>query len=47
MRILITGGCGFIESHIVENLITRNNVVVKIRVVDDLTTGSLDNIEKF
>ena len=41
MRILITGGAGFIGSHVAERLLERGDYV---RVVDDLSTGSLANI---
>lgn len=39
---LITGGAGFIGSHIVERLISENHRVV---VVDNLVTGSIDNLK--
>jgi UDP-glucose 4-epimerase len=42
MRYLITGGAGFIGSHLVDALTTRGDSVV---VLDDLSTGSLENIE--
>jgi UDP-glucose 4-epimerase len=38
---LVTGGCGFIGSHLVEMLVGRGDKVV---VVDDLSTGKRDNI---
>lgn len=41
MNILITGGAGFIGSHLAEAALTRGHAVV---VVDDLSTGSLDNL---
>jgi len=41
MRILVTGGAGFIGSHLVERLLDRGDTV---HVVDDLSTGSLDNL---
>ena len=41
MRALITGGAGFIGSHLAEALIATGNEVV---VLDDLSTGSLNNI---
>lgn len=36
MKVLVTGGCGFIGSHIVDELVKRNNAVV---IVDNLSTG--------
>jgi len=42
---LITGGAGFIGSHIVEHLATRSDH--RITVIDNLLTGSMDNIEPF
>lgn len=42
MRVLITGGAGFIGSHLAEELHKRGNNVV---VIDDLSTGRLENIE--
>ena len=39
--VLITGGAGFIGSHLAEALLQRGHRVV---AVDDLSTGSLDNI---
>src|SRR3990167_9989623 len=44
-RVLVTGGASFIGSHIVEKLIERE--VKKIRVVDDLSSGKLENIQKY
>lgn len=41
-NILVTGGCGFIGSHLVDTLLLRNN---KITVVDNLSAGSLKNID--
>jgi UDP-glucose 4-epimerase len=41
MRYLITGGAGFIGSHLAEELLRRGDEVF---VVDDLSTGSIDNI---
>ena len=41
MKAFITGGAGFIGSHLVEKLIQRGNQVV---VLDNLSTGHLENI---
>lgn len=41
MRILITGGAGFIGSHLADRVLSEGHTVV---VVDNLITGSLDNI---
>ncbi len=42
MRILITGGAGFIGSHLCEFLTQRGDKVI---VLDDLSTGKFENIE--
>ena len=46
MRILITGGAGFIGSHLAEHLLQRSDVEL-VRVLDNLATGSIKNIEAF
>jgi UDP-glucose 4-epimerase len=41
MRFLITGGAGFIGSHLAEELLARGH---RVHVLDDLSTGSIDNV---
>ncbi len=43
MKILITGGAGFIGSHLADMLLKMEDEVF---VVDDLSTGSLENVEQ-
>jgi len=40
MRILITGGAGFIGSHLAEALLDNGH---QVYALDDLSTGSIDN----
>jgi hypothetical protein len=42
MHYLITGGAGFIGSHLAEKLLSERHTVT---VIDDLCTGSIQNIE--
>lgn len=44
MRILVTGGAGFIGANLVEGLL-REEEVELVRVFDNLSTGSIDNVE--
>lgn len=37
---LVTGGCGFIGSHLAEHLIAQGN---RVRILDDLSTGKREN----
>ena len=46
MKILVTGGAGFIGSHIVETLLADPRVSF-VRVLDNLATGNRLNIELF
>ncbi len=43
MRVLITGGAGFIGSHLAEALLARGDAV---DIIDDLSTGSMANIDR-
>ena len=42
-RVLITGGASFIGSHLTDALVERG---AQVRIVDDLTSGRLDNIQQ-
>ena len=42
MRILVTGGAGFIGSHLAERHLGRGD---EVYILDDLSTGSIDNIK--
>jgi UDP-glucose 4-epimerase len=41
MRFLITGGAGFIGSHLAEALLAQGD---RVHILDDLSTGSIDNV---
>lgn len=42
MRVLITGGAGFIGSHLAEAVLNKGD---EVYILDDLSTGSMDNIK--
>ena len=44
MRVLVTGGAGFIGSHLAEGALARGH---EVRVLDDLSTGGLANLDPF
>jgi UDP-glucose 4-epimerase len=44
MRVLITGGAGFIGSHLAEAYLAKGD---EVYIIDDLSTGSLDNLQTF
>ncbi|MBI4736159.1 MAG: GDP-mannose 4,6-dehydratase, partial [candidate division NC10 bacterium] len=41
MRVLITGGAGYIGSHLVDALIKRGNEVL---IIDNLSAGKIENL---
>ncbi len=43
MKALVTGGCGFIGSHLVDRLVSEGH---DVRIIDDLSTGRKSNIEQ-
>ncbi len=42
-KVLVTGGCSFIGSHLVDGLIQRG---ASVRIVDDLSSGAVENIQE-
>ena len=43
MKVLVTGGCGFIGSNLVDLLLSKGHSVI---VLDNLSTGRLENISQ-
>jgi UDP-glucose 4-epimerase len=41
MRVLLTGGAGFIGSHVADHLLSRGH---EVAIVDDLSSGKLENV---
>ena len=41
MKVVITGGAGFIGSHVADILAAHNNNII---IIDDLSTGKIENI---
>lgn len=41
MKFLVTGGAGFIGSHIVDELVRNND---KVKVIDDFSSGQMENL---
>lgn len=44
IKYIVTGGAGFIGSHLVEKLLKQNKKVI---IIDNLSTGRIENIKKF
>jgi len=44
MKVLVTGGAGFIGSHIVDRLVIDG---YRVRVVDNLSSGRLENLKQW
>ena len=45
MNYFVTGGCGFIGSHVVEKLLEITKKTDNIIVIDDLSSGKKENIK--
>ena len=44
MRTLVTGGAGFIGSHVVEALLARSD---EVHVLDNLASGKRENVARY
>lgn len=42
-RVLVTGGCGFVGSHLVDALVVRG---ADVTILDDLSTGKVENVRE-
>ena len=42
-NVLVTGGCGFIGSHLIEALLHQG---AKVKCLDNLSTGKFENIKE-
>jgi nucleoside-diphosphate-sugar epimerase len=40
-RVIVTGGAGFIGSHVVDQLVSADNEVI---IIDDFSTGKMENV---
>jgi len=43
MKVLVTGGVGFIGSHLVERLVQRGD---QVKILDDLSSGKIENLNQ-
>jgi UDP-N-acetylglucosamine 4-epimerase len=46
MKVVLTGGAGFIGSNLLESLL-KDNRVTFVRVIDDLSNGNYSNLQEF
>ncbi|MHA1168008.1 MAG: GDP-mannose 4,6-dehydratase, partial [Candidatus Hodarchaeales archaeon] len=44
MKVMITGGAGFIGSHITEHLLSAGH---EVEIIDDFSTGRIQNLDGF